>query len=55
MKYFLLNVKTIMIIVGTMITLPFAHMAGQKALSNWAIDVERMYERLRKDFEEFDK
>lgn len=45
-----LNIKAVLLMVGTMITLPFAHMAGQEALSNWAMNVEGMYHRLNEEY-----
>lgn len=32
--------------VGTMITLPFAHMAGNDALNYWAQNVTDMFEKI---------
>lgn len=46
MKLICLQIKCILLMVGTMITLPFAHMAGNNALIYWAQNVTDMYDRI---------
>lgn len=52
LKLIWLQIKCVLIIVGTFITLPFAHMAGDDALTYWAHNVTDMYDRT---FAEMDK
>ncbi len=47
-----LQIKCVLLMVGTLITLPFAHMAGNEALIYWAHNVTEMYDRT---FAEIDK
>lgn len=52
MRLIYLNIKCILLIVGTMITLPFAHMAGNDALVYWALNVTDMYDRTLDEMKE---
>ncbi len=45
MRLIYLNIKCILLMAGTLITLPFAHMAGNDAFMYWAGNVTDMYDR----------
>ena len=55
MRLIYLYIKCILLMAGTMITLPFAHMAGDDALTYWAGNVTDMYDRTMAEIKELEE